>query len=78
MTRLHPDQSVLERQRVIEDALAEVLKRGPHLYVEYDQGDRYLCMIDGIQDVDPSGTVAYRYGRVSLERIARELEVLLS
>ena len=68
--RLRPDQSVLERQRIIEDALATVLDRDGNLSVEWDLGDRYLKVIDGIY--------SDHRARFSLEQIARELEVLLS
>lgn len=70
MAQLRPEMPVFERQRIIEDALASVLNRDDNLAVEWDNGDRFLKVIDGI--------FSDQRMLFSLEQIARELEVLLS
>lgn len=68
---LTPDMSIPERITAIEDALAQVLNRGPQMSVEPCEppGDRAVYVID--QPYDQSRT------KFSLYQMARELEVLL-
>jgi phosphoglucomutase len=63
---LRPEQSVMERVDILEDALAEVLDRYPIAIDTDPDGDRHLLV--------PEGPMADSRVRISLYGLARDLE----
>lgn len=68
---LHPDMSIHERIEILTAALATVLDRGTLMSVE-------PSVVDGPELYVGDGKNGCTRERYSIERIARELELLLS
>ena len=70
--KLKPDMSIIQRQSVLEDALAQLLNRGPEMSVEPggEPGTLFAWVIEAPHSNTRTG--------ISIDDLARELEVLLS